>query len=110
MTAVEFTIIDAADQMFSAILGRKRTTLRIRYNPTNNRWSFNLSIDDKPVLHGRRIVTGINLLAPYDFDVGLIFAGSERENFYPEPGRPELIGGIVKLCHCMEEDLEEAYA
>ncbi len=104
MTAVEFKIIDAADQQFSAVLGRKRTTIRIRYNPSNNRWSLNVSIDDKPVLHGRKIVTGINLMAPFDFDVGLIFAGPEREDFYPEPGRTELIGGIVKLCHMTEED------
>src|SRR5690242_12462137 len=71
---IEFKIIDAADQQFGAILNLRRVTLRLRYNPTADRWAFNLAIDDEPVLHGRRIVFGTDLLAAYDFGIGAIFA------------------------------------
>ena len=106
MTAVEFKIVDAADQQFAARLGNRRCTMRLRYNPTNQRWSFNLAIDDQMVLHGRRIVTGVDLLRAYHFGIGLIFAGSEGK-ILVEPGRSELINGLVKLYHMTEEDYEQ---
>ena len=110
MTAVEFKIVDAADQRFSAFLGDRRVTVRLRYNPTIDRWSLNLAIDDLPVLHGRRVVTGVDLLRAYNFGIGIMFAQEEKAGTFLPPGKRELVGGLVKLCHALESDVEEALA
>ena len=100
-----FKITDHADQQFGAVLDQRRTSMRFRYNPTTDRWSFDLAIDDEPVLHGRRIVLGINLLAPFDFKIGRLFA------WYPgttpqEPGRNQLIDGRVELWHMSQAEVD----
>lgn len=95
---IEFSIIDAADQQFAASLNNRRVTLRLRFNTVDQRWSFDLAIDDTPVLFGRKIVTGVDLLAAFDFQVGLIFALPEKDDT-TEPGRFELPNGLVKLYH-----------
>jgi hypothetical protein len=107
MSLVSFRIIDAPDQQFSATLGGKRVTIRIRYNPTMNRWNMNLGIDENMVLHGRRIVAGVDLLEPFDFGIGVLFAGTDRiggEDI--EPGRLQLVGGDVKLYHALQSDVD----
>ena len=105
----EIKVIDAADQQFSAVLSGRRVTMRLRYNVTTGRWSFDLSIDENPVLMGRRVVTGVNLLAPFNFGMGGLFAvdpsGQGRE-----PGRYELPRGLVKLIHATDEEVAAARA
>lgn len=100
----EFIITNAADQQFGTILNDRRVTIRLRYNPTTDRWSFDLSIDDLPVLHGRRIVMGIDLLAPFDFGIGMIFALPTEAG--EEPDRDGLPSGLVRLYHATTEELE----
>jgi hypothetical protein len=109
MSLVSFKIADSADQQFSVSLNQRRTTFRLRYNPTNDRWSFNLAVDDKMVLHGRRVVTGIDLLEPFDLGIGIVFAGTDRIGIdNVEPGRSQLIDGEVKIFHALEEDVKLA--
>jgi hypothetical protein len=111
MATVEFKILPVSDQQFSVSLNGKRCTMRIRYNTSNNRWSFNLALDDVMILHGRRIVMGIDLVAAFDFDIGVIFAGIDADiNRNREPGWDEMVGGIVKLCHTTLEDIDAAEA
>ncbi|QIG73260.1 hypothetical protein EVC02_039 [Rhizobium phage RHph_N17] len=102
----EFPIIDVADQQFGAILNDRRVTLRVRYNPTTERWNFDLSIDDVPVLYGRRIVTGIDLLSAFNFDIGLIFAVAVTPDSVPD--RSGLPAGLVRLYHATDEEYEAA--
>lgn len=102
----EFPIIDAADQQFGAVLNDRRVTLRIRYNPTTDRWSFDLSVDDNPVLFGRRIVTGVDLLRAFNFGIGLIFAVSVTDNAVPN--RANLPAGLVRVYYASEEEYEAA--
>lgn len=102
----QFTIIDAADQQFSDILNGRRVTLRFRYNRTTDRWSFDLSLDDLPIILGHRIVTGVDLLAPYDLDLGLLFA-LPSGNADVLPGRNALIDGRVRLYHTTETEVQE---
>ncbi len=101
-----FRIIDAADQQFGTIINGRRVTIRLRYNPSNDRWSFDLAIDDKPVLHGRRIVTGVDLLAPFDFGLGVIFAAAITPGAIPD--RQALPAGTVKLFHASDEEAAAA--
>lgn len=99
---ITFKIAEHADQQFATILNGRRVTLRLRYNVTTNRWSFDLSIDDLPVLHGRRIVCGVDLLAPFDFGIGMIVAAPIKTG--SEPDRASLPNGNVKLFHLMMAD------
>jgi len=105
---IEFAVTDDADQGFAALINDRRVSLRLRYNPTSARWNLDLSIDDLPVLHGRRIVTGVDLLAPFDFGIGVVFA------FAVTPGsaadRDALPSGRVRLYHTTEAEIAEALA
>lgn len=99
-----FTITNHADQRFGTIINNQRVTFRIWYSATTDRWSFDLSLDDEPVLYGRRIVTGIDLLAPFDYNIGVVFAASVTDG--AEPGRNELPSGEVRLYQISEEEIE----
>lgn len=103
---IQFNLTTAADQQFGAILNGRRTTLRLRYNPSSERWSFDLSIDDQPVLLARRIVSGVDLLKPFKLGVGLLFALPIVDGAVP--GRNELADGTVGLFHATEIEYNEA--
>ncbi|MBG6211674.1 hypothetical protein IWQ49_006365 [Labrenzia sp. EL_126] len=98
-----FSILDHADQQFGTLINGQRVTVRLRYNPTSDRWTFDLAIDDQPVLHGRRIVTGVDLLAAFDFDLGMIVALAVTVGAVPD--KNALPAGTVKLFHATEEEI-----
>ncbi len=100
----EIAIIDAADQQFGMILNKRRVTMRVRFNVTTDRWSFDLSVDDLPKVHGRRIVTGVDLLEPYDLGLGMIFA---LANAGDDPTRTALPSGLVRLYHASPDEVNE---
>lgn len=103
---IRFDIIDAADQQFGTVLNRRRVTIRLRYNVRTDRWSFDLSIDNLPVLHGKRITTGVDLLASFNFDIGQIFAWPVVPG--SQPDRINLPNGNVRLYHVSDEEAENA--
>ena len=103
---IRFTIEDLPDQKFSTILNGRRVTLRLRYNVTTDRWSFDMSIDDLPVAYGRRIVVGVDLLTPYPFDIGVLFAATVTPG--AEPNRKQLPNGEVRLYHATREEINAA--
>lgn len=105
---IEFSVIDEADQRFATILNQRRVTIRLRYNVSTDRWSMDLSIDDQPVLHGRRIVTGVDLLAAFNFGVGVIFAFPTTEGGVPD--REGLPSGLVRVFHTTEAEIADALA
>lgn len=104
---IQFTIADQADQKFATTLGGRRVSMRLRYNPSTDRWAFDLSIDGEAILHGRKIVTGIDLLEPFNFGIGAIFARAEGS---ASEGRAELPSGRVKLFHATQSDIDAAVA
>lgn len=101
-----FNIRDHADQQFGTIINGRRVTIRLRKNPTTDRVTFDLSIDDQPVLHGRKIVTGVDLLAPFQFGLGVIFAASPVVD--TAPTLDALVGGSVRLFSASEAEVEAA--
>lgn len=101
-------VVDAADQQFGAIFGERRVTVRIRYNPTSDRWSFDLAIDDVPVLHGRRIVPFVDLLKPFDLGIGAVFAIPVTVD--AEANRENLPSGAVRLYHATQDEIDAAKA
>lgn len=102
------TVIDEPDQQFSIILNRRRVSFRLWYNSTSDRWSFDMAIDDLPVLTARKIVTGVDLLEPFDFGVGAIFALVVTPDSVPD--RDGLPAGRVRLYHATAEEIEAARA
>lgn len=104
----ELTLVDSADQQFSTILNNRRVSFRFRYNPTSDRWSFDLSIDDLPVLMGKRVVLGVNLLATTDFGIGQLFAVPVTSGAVPN--RDSLPARLVRLYWVADEELEAAKA
>lgn len=103
---IKFRIEDQPDQQFSAILERRRVTLRLRYNVTSARWSFDIAIDDVPVLHGRRIVTGVDLLKPFNLGIGVIFAASANLDRETAPDLTSLVDGSVNLYQTTVAEIE----
>lgn len=101
---IVFTVTNHPDQQFGTIINGQRVTIRLRYNPTTDRWSFDISLDDQPVVQGRRIVTGIDLLAPFDLGVGMIVAAVVTPG--AEPGRAALPAGEVRLFSVSEGEME----
>lgn len=103
-----FNVTDHADQQFGTIINGRRVTIRLRYNQSNNRWSFDLSIDDQPVLHGRRIVTGVDLLAPFNLGLGMIVAAQVTPGAVPD--RAALPAGEVRIYHLTDADVDALVA
>lgn len=101
-----FNVVDYADQQFGTIINGRRITIRLRYNVTNDRWSFDLSMDDLPVLTGRRIVLGADLLAPFRLGLGSIFAYAVTHGAVPD--RRALPAGTVLLIQASDAEVEAA--
>lgn len=97
-----FSILDAADQQFGAILNDRRTTIRLRYNPTSDRWSIDLAIDDLPTIVGTRITIGADILKAYNLDLGHLVALPVVVN--SEPNRTSLPNGSVALYHFDDDE------
>lgn len=105
---IEFRILDEPRQKFSVLLNRRRVTFELWYSVTTQRWSMDLSIDGAPVLHGRRIVTGVDLLAPFSLGIGILFAWPEVAGAVPD--RSALPLGTVKLYHTTQEEVDASVA
>lgn len=100
----ELTVIDEPDQQFGTIFNEQRVTLRLRYNMTGNFWTFDLAVDDEPVLHGRRITTGVDLLSTFNLGLGMLFAVAVTDGAVPD--RVGLPSGRVRLYHTTEDEIE----
>lgn len=104
---IEFRIVDEPKQKFSVLLNNRRVTFTLWYNTSSDRWSFDLALDDEPIFFGRRIVTGVDLLAQYELDIGVLFAFSESGEV---PDRTNLPLGLVKLYYTTQEEIDAAVA
>lgn len=102
---IRIDVSNDPDQLFSISLGNRRVSMRLRYNAFIDRWCFDLALDDLPILHGRRIVTGIDLLAPFNLGIGVIFAASLNSDL---PTRSNLPAGNVRLYQVNQAELDAA--
>lgn len=94
----EIPIIDAPSQAFSTTLAGKRCDFVVNYSTWANRWSFDLDVESVRVLSGRRIVLGVDLIAPFNLGIGSLVAAPWGDEDV-EPGRTELPSGRVRLFH-----------
>lgn len=93
----ELPIIDAPSQRFTTTLSGRRCDFLVNYSTWADRWSFDLDVDGERALSGRRIVLGVDLLAPFNLGIGSLVAAAWGED--TEPGRAELPSGRVRLFH-----------
>jgi hypothetical protein len=98
----------APDQQFVLILAGRAVTMRLRWNGVANRWHMDLVIDDVVVLQGRRVVVGVDLLAPFSLGLGRIFAWPAVEG--AQPDYEGLVEGRVALLHATEAEVATALA
>ncbi|MCO5164661.1 MAG: hypothetical protein M9939_26585 [Mesorhizobium sp.] len=94
----QLSIIDAPGQVFSTVVDGRKVTIRLRYNVQAERFAMDLAIDETDVLKGRKVVAEIDLLAPFDFGIGSIFAADVDRKWRP-PTLANFVNGAVKLFH-----------
>jgi len=102
MTIVELPIISIASQQFTTVLSNRLCAFTVNYNTTNNRWSFDLAIENETVVQGRRIVLGADLIEPFNFGIGRLYA----VNVGPVgtiPGRTELPSGLIRFIQVTDD-------
>ncbi|CTQ67109.1 phage baseplate plug family protein [Roseibium alexandrii] len=102
---IRIFLTDNPRQQLSVLMGQRRTTLVVWYSDFTKRWSFDLAVDDAPVLTGRRIVAGVDLLKPFDLGLGVLFVDA-AEN----PSRNSFIEGTAKLYHATQAEIDAALA
>ena len=94
----EIVLIDAADQKLTVTLAGKVCDFRFRFNPTANRWSFDLAVAGVGRIAGRRIVVGSDLLAAFGLGIGGLYAG-DVEMAGLEPDYDNIIRRRVRIVH-----------
>lgn len=106
---IEITLIDTADQKYDIQIGDIAAELRFRYNVLAERWAFDLLIDAVPVLQGRMVVTGRDLLNIPRLGLGMMFA-CDVSGGDTAPDYDGLVSGKVRLYYLTPADVVEARA
>lgn len=104
---ISINLSNDARQSFSVVINGKRCTFDVTYSVAIDRWSMDISIDAEPVITGRKIVEGSDLVEPFNLDIGKIFAYSESG---AEANRDNIPLGIVKLYNATQEEIDAAVA
>ena len=99
----ELPITSAPSQAFTTTLSGQRCDFVVNYSTWANRWSFDLAVEGVSVLAGRRIVTGVDLVAPFRLGLGSIIAAAWGDQL-AVPDRETLPAGVVRLFHVGEEE------
>lgn len=102
---IQLDILDESRQKFSLIFNGQRVTIELWYNNTEDRWCFDLMLDGDPIISGRKIVTGVDLLAPFQLGLGVLFALSVNGS---KPTRDALPLGLVKLYMATQSEIDAA--
>lgn len=103
---IQIDILDESKQKFSLILNNQRVTIQLWYSVSKDRWSFDLALDGEWVVTGRKIVMGVDLLAPFNLGIGILFCAPETPDAVPD--RTGLPLGLVRLYHATEEERDAA--
>lgn len=100
----KFIITEDADQRFDVVLNNKRVVLRLWYNRMTERWDLSVYNGTEPLILGKRVIAGVDLVRGYGLDIGSIFALGEGQ------GRNAFTSGELALYHATSEEIEEALA
>lgn len=103
---IKFNVTGEPDQQFSAVVDGRRLTLRLWYSTFTERWSLDVSVDGEPVVAGRKIVTGVDLIEPFSLKIGVIFAATSDESGVVD--RDAFTDGTASLYHATESEVNAA--
>lgn len=98
MPLSEIRVTNAPGQEFSTFVAGQKVTIRLRYNTSSERFSMDIAIDEQPALTGRKVTTNVDLIAPFDFGIGSIFAAGVEDMSLPAT-LENMASGDVKLFH-----------
>lgn len=98
MAVYEITVIDAPWQRLETYLSDRAAAIELLWNETTARWSMSLEIEGATVLTGKRLVTGADLLAPYQFGIGSLYV-VDWAGLGGSPGRETLPAGEFRFWH-----------
>jgi hypothetical protein len=96
-------VVAAYDQAVSLIMGAQRVTLRLWYNVTTERWNLDLSRDGAPVLTGKRMPLGTDVLAAHGLGMGALLFHSDKPGAVAD--YESVVSGAVQLIHVEPEEL-----
>lgn len=102
---IQIDVLDESKQKFSLILNGRRVTIQLWYSILKDRWSFDLALDGDPIISGRRLVLGTDLLAPFQLGLGVLFLHSDTGVL---PNRNNLPLGLVRLYHANQSEVDAA--
>ena len=102
MSIVVLPVIASTNQAMSTIIDNRLIEFRFWYNPTSDRWSVDVAIDDEYVLYGRRMVTGVDILAPFRLGIGAIYLEGPSE--HDEPNRANILNNFVKIYSVTDDE------
>lgn len=98
MALYEIPVINAPWQRMETYLGDAAVSLELFWNAYLERWSLSLAVAGVTKLQGRRLVTGVDILAPYQLGIGRLFLVDWAAQG-GQPGRAELPAGQFRLIH-----------
>lgn len=98
----EIEVLDHPDQEFLIRLGNKDIRIKLLFNPSSNRWTMDIWINENLALCGRKIITGIDIIARYELEIGHIYAIDTRAS-PAQPERYSFTSGDVRLVHSDKE-------
>ena len=106
---LEFEFSDTPDQKVAIKLESQRVSFRFRKNRTLDRVTMDVSIDGAPVLQGRKLIAGTNLLKVLSqtYGLGLLFIYSPKNLI---PTLDNLVSGQAKLYYMTLEEFNAAVA
>lgn len=104
----EIKLIDSPSQVFITKLGTTKVKLHFKYNSVSDRWTFDVYINEVPKLHGRRVVLGTNLIAPYTdlVSIGVLVAADPSFGGVL-PNRANIPSGLIKMYQLDSSELAE---
>ena len=97
-TVTEIKIIDAPAQSFEVTLEGLNCRFDLAYSQTSGRWSFDLALQGEPVIAGRAIVPGVDLLSPFHLGIGQLVAQDQLSKG-AQSDRDALPAGNMRLYH-----------
>lgn len=77
---LELPLSNEPEQSFSTSINKVRYDIRVAYNVRMQSWTMNLSNPDGVLLTGLVLNSGVDLLHPYNFGIGELYA-LNLENF-----------------------------
>lgn len=98
MALYEIPVINAPWQRLETYLSDTAVSIELLWNGYSERWSMAMFVQGVEKLRGRRLVTGVDLIAPYQLGIGRLFL-VDWEGKGASPGRAELPAGVFRLIH-----------